>query len=285
LAATPAGSGPYTLGGTTRGASYTLKARAGYTWGPAGRTGVYPREVTFRVVQNDSTAANMLVSGDLDLSGIAGPDLRRAQRDTSLTAVTQSIYGAFFLVFNHAEGRPGADPALRTALAGAVSAADFNTSAFYGAGDPATSPVSPEVPCHTPVRPPVTTVDSASVARALTEAGWPSQGGRPVKDGKPLTIKLVGTTDYTAGFEYVLEALRRTGASVESQVVELNAFAEILFKGGDWDVTVYPFTPPAPSLGALGLFVTGESPPRGANFADIHNPGFERAVAKARASR
>ncbi|MER5626902.1 ABC transporter substrate-binding protein [Streptosporangium sp. NPDC002544] len=284
LAATPAGSGPYTLGGTTRGASYTLKARPGYAWGPAGHTGAYPREVTFRVVQNDSTAANMLGSGDLDLAWIGGPDVRRAQGDKSLTAVTQSIYGAFFLVFNQASGRPGADPALRAALAGAVSATDFNTSAFFGAGDPAASPVSPEVPCHNQVRPPVATVDSAAVTKALTEAGWSLEGGELVRDGKQLRIKLLGSTDYAAGFEYVLEALRKTGASVELQLVELNAFAETLFKGDDWDVTVYPFTPLAPSLGALGLFVTGEAPPKGANFAGIRNSGFESAVAKAQAS-
>ncbi|WP_283139224.1 ABC transporter substrate-binding protein [Rhizohabitans arisaemae] len=284
LAATPAGSGPYTLGATTRGASYTLKARQGYAWGPAGASGKYPAELTFRVVQNDGTAANLLAAGDLDLAWVAGPDLPRVQADKSLTPVTQAIYGSFFLAFNQAKGRPGADPGLRKALAGAVGAADFNQAAFFGAGDVAASPVSPEVPCYTKVREPVTTADPAGVTRALGEAGWNTENGKPAKDGKPLTLKVLGSTDYAAGFEYVLEALRKTGATVDLRLVELNAFAETLFKGGDWDVTVYPFTPLAPSLGALGLFVTGDAPPKGANFAGIANPAFEAAVAKAQAS-
>lgn len=260
LAATPAGSGPYTLAASTRGASYRLTARPGYAWGPE-REGSYPDAVTFKVVQNDSTAANMLAAGDLDVSWVGGPDLARVRANPAVKPVSQLIYGSFMLVFNQAKGRPGADPAVRRALAGAVSAQSFNEAAFFGEGEPAGSVVSEEVPCHRVVRPP-------AAAGATVD----------------VDLKLVGSTDYAAGYEYVLEALRKAGASVRLQLVELNSFAEVMFTSGDWDVTVYPFTPLAPSLGALGMFVTGAAPPDGANFASIGNKAFEASVAKAQAS-
>ena len=66
LASATAGTGPYVLSEAATGDHYTYTIRDGYTWGPNGAStdvAGMPDTVVVRVVENPSTAANLLLAG------------------------------------------------------------------------------------------------------------------------------------------------------------------------------------------------------------------------------
>ncbi len=285
LAATPAGSGPYTLASSARGSQYTLKARPGYRWGPeTGQPHEYPAHLVFRVVQNQSTAANLLGTGELGVAYISGADIKRLQDTKSLTEVNRLGNGSYFLAFNQADGHPGQDPRVRRALASAVDASSFNKSAMFGTSTVAGSVFSPSMPCHKPVQSAPLTGDAAAARKALQAAGWSGESGALTRNGNPLRIKLVGSDEIGSGLEYLQTALQSAGAEVTLQRSDMNTLAETLFGTGDWDAVVYPFTPLGPTPSALSLFVSGPPAPNGTNFASIHNGRYDSMAATALSS-
>ena len=63
---------------------YTFSARDDYTWGPDGATSElpgFPSEVVVRIVENESTAANLLLSGEVNIAMIAGADRQRVESE------------------------------------------------------------------------------------------------------------------------------------------------------------------------------------------------------------
>ena len=74
------GSGPYTLVSAVPGDHYTFQVRKNYTWGPGGSTTAtngLPAKVTLKVVTNETTQANLVLTGGLNLAtyGTAIPDV------------------------------------------------------------------------------------------------------------------------------------------------------------------------------------------------------------------
>ena len=75
-----AGTGPYELTEAVPGDQYTYQIRDGYTWGPNGATTAsegMPATVVMKIVQNETTSANLLLSGDINAGAILGPDVER----------------------------------------------------------------------------------------------------------------------------------------------------------------------------------------------------------------
>ena len=118
LASATSGTGPYVLSEAAPGDHYTYTIRDGYTWGPAGAStdvAGMPDTVVVRIVENPSTAANLLLTGDVNAATVIGPDAQRLQQEGLFFTETAALIGEMW--FNHAEGRPTADPAVRMALA------------------------------------------------------------------------------------------------------------------------------------------------------------------------
>ena len=66
------GTGPFVLEEAVPNDHYTFRARDDYTWGPDGATTDapgFPSEAVLRVVENESTAANLLLSGEVNDGG------------------------------------------------------------------------------------------------------------------------------------------------------------------------------------------------------------------------
>src|SRR5690606_20510050 len=76
LATTPQGSGPYKITSLKRGDTYELE-----TWdSPALEDpDSVPAKLTFRVITNDATRANLFETGDTDIAGILGRDSKRLE--------------------------------------------------------------------------------------------------------------------------------------------------------------------------------------------------------------
>src|SRR6185369_9524052 len=76
------GTGPFVVDKVVANDHYTYKVRKGYKWGPDGATTSEAGTsafVEFRVIANETTAANLLLSGEVNAALIIGPDAARLE--------------------------------------------------------------------------------------------------------------------------------------------------------------------------------------------------------------
>src|SRR3954447_3778067 len=135
-----AGTGPYELTDAKPGESYTYQVHDGYTWGPKGATTAtqgMPATIVMKIVQNETTSANLLLSGDLNAAQIIGPDAERLDKAGLFTAETPALLGEQW--YNHAEGRATSDPDVRMALTQALDLSELQNVLTSGKGTPATT--------------------------------------------------------------------------------------------------------------------------------------------------
>lgn len=138
LAKATGASGPYRLTEAVPGDHYTYVKRDGYAWGPRGSTGAgLPGKLVFKVVANESTAANLLMAGQISGALISGADQERLDAAGVKNESIEALFGQF--LFNQAVGRPGADPAVRKALVSVLDLKQLGNVATGGKGKPATA--------------------------------------------------------------------------------------------------------------------------------------------------
>lgn len=283
LANASSGSGPYTIASSVHGDSIVLKARPDWKWGANGLTTHspgFPQQVTLKVVNNETTAANLLLSGGLDIANITGSDLNRLLANKQLKTFVAHGFEAYPLAFNERPGHPTADDAVREALMTAIDAKAWNQAAYAGRGVVSSSFMTPTSVCFDPAT--RSLIPSPSVARAksiLQAAGYTlDANGKFEKGGKPLVIKLIGTDQlYGNGPEYVAAQWSQVGVSVDSQITDYATF-RVAFGNAGFDVTPVAGGS-GPNASASGYnFFTGVFPPRGTNFAGVVDPDVESAI-------
>ena len=136
LASGTNGTGPFVLDEAVANDHYTFSARDDYAWGPDGPTSElpgFPSEVVVRIIENESTEANLLLSGEVNIATIAGADRQRVESEGYFVAEQRSIAGEFF--FNQMEGLPTADVAVRQALMGALDLQELMSVQTAGNGE------------------------------------------------------------------------------------------------------------------------------------------------------
>ncbi len=285
------GTGMYTLTSAVPGSQYTLTLRKGYSWGPGGfsstASGV-PATVVLKVVSNATTAANLLLSGQVNLAQVIGPD---EQRLTAANLYSQNVVSPLGeLWFNEKPGMPGADPAVRKALIQALQLSQLGQVVTSGTGKPATGLVAPALsPCTgNTIGSNLPAYNLAAAKAALTAAGWtPGAGGVRAKDGKQLTMPVYYPTSLgsgiTAGAELVQQAWGSLGVKVTLQGIT-DPELDTMIVGGQaaWGAGFIPLGLTAPS--ELVPFVSGPTPPKGTNFAYIANSAYAADVTKAAAT-
>jgi len=283
------GSGPFVLESAVSGSMCTLVVREGYNWGPNDFTTSepgFPEKIVFHIVESHSTAANMLITGELDIGSVDGPDLSRVEQEQGLVLKSGTSFGANSMLFNQAEGRPSYDIAVRKALAMAVDRASYNQAAHFGRAIVASSIISPIVEAYEPsTENIITKYDLEQANRLLDEAGWLiAADGKRYKNNQPLNIRIVGLELQNAGPEYLLESFNKIGVSATVSVLDFPSLGEVLFGSGEWDVVVFPSEPPMPSLSSVASFFSGATPPEGSNIGHIQNEKFSSAVSTALAT-
>jgi len=284
LAKGQGGTGMFKMGDIVANDHYSMTRRTDFTWGPGdwdkNQKGL-PDTVTFKVVQNESTSANLLLSGQLNAATILGPDQARLTSANLFHADGQTPLGELW--FNEGDGHPGQDPAVRKAIIQALDLPQVGKVLTNGKGKPATGfvtllpkpcsgdTVSGNVPDH----------DVSAAKSALDAAGWKAgAGGVRSKDGKPLAItSLYGTqlgpTESSAA-ELIQSGLKALGADVTLKGVDSPGLNTAYFGTGAWDVSMAPVTLNLPSQ--LVPFVSGPVPPDGTNFGHIQNKDYESSV-------
>ncbi|MFI6906975.1 ABC transporter substrate-binding protein [Nonomuraea sp. NPDC050394] len=284
------GSGPFVLSKIVRGDTYTFTRRDGYTWGPDGAAGNAPGSpatIVFKVVPNETTRANLLLAGQVNLANVAGPDrerlLARNLERFDLTAMLGELW------YNQRDGRPGADPLVRRALTAALDLDELVNVVTSGTGTRAPGLVASQTqPCaadnvtgHLPATDPV------RAAALLDQAGWvKGAGGTRAKDGEKLVIDLHYSPSEgegsVAAAELVSKRWQAVGVTVKLTSDDLAAATRAMFETGDFDAywAGLRFDLPTHIL----PWASGAVPPKGQNFTGIDNPDFVKLAGEAAAT-
>jgi peptide/nickel transport system substrate-binding protein len=282
-----AGSGPYQLVEAVHGDHVTMKRRDDWSWGPNGITAKdIPSQITYKVVTNETTAANLLLTGGLDISKVAGADVPRLLAESSLINKTATSFYNYTIVFSQDPTHPTADEKVRQALISGIDLDQWNQAANQGRGVVSPSFIMPIADCFDGNAAQYRVKDpSPDKTHQLLLADGYTAGpdGKLQKGGQPLTIVLVSTTTTGLGNggEYLAAQWSQAGVTVDSRITgDFNTFLQRATKG-DFDVvtTVYPFDQPNPN-NALSVFL-GPPIPTGTNWAKSSNPAAEAAFAAA----
>lgn len=288
LKAQTAGTGPFVLKEAVPGDHYTYEVRDGYSWGPDGASTSAkgtPATIEAKIVANDTTAANQLLSGQLNAASIAGQDVTRLDGAKMTRDDAQAVVGEQW--YNHNEGHPTADPAVRAALTQALDLAELQKVITADKGGPATqlAVVAPAGCTGSSVEGNVADDDAAAAEKALEEAGWiEGADGVRVKDGKPLTVTFVHDASLgapgTAAAELAVAAWKKVGIDASAKSLDQTAIQTAMFGTGDWDVVWEPININTPDQ--IVPFLSGPAPAEGGNnFAGIANADYDAAVKSA----
>lgn len=280
VAKTTAGTGMFVLDEAVADDHYTFTKREDYTWGPDGITGKekgLPDKVVLRVIPNQSTAANLMLSGDINLAVITGADRDRLEAQDLLAMQIRGPNG--WLVFNQDAGHPGQDENVRKALTMALDLDQLGTVISDGNGiasqglvtiDPnpcQADNVSGNLPKH----------DVKKAEALLDEAGWTKgSDGMRTKDGAPLAINFIWNSTLgdavSAGAELLESAWKELGVAVTLSGQPPTGINTALFETGGWDAGFIPVGVAFPNW--LVPFFSGATPPDGQNFSHIDNPDY-----------
>ncbi|MGJ3190365.1 ABC transporter substrate-binding protein [Paenarthrobacter sp. FR1] len=285
------GTGMYTVAEVAAGDHYTLTRRKDYAWGPGDwkteQEGL-PDKVVLKVISNETTAANLLLSGDVNAATIVGPDKQRLEAKKSFQRDLVTALGQIW--FNQKPGLPGADENVRRALTQAMKLDELGQVMTSGSGKPPTSLIAPVLsPCkQDTLSGNLPQHDLEAAKNALDTAGWKvGPNGVRSKDGAPLKIEFfypstMGPT-FAAGAELIKEVWSGIGVDVLLRpVTDAEGSSLILGGEGGWHAAFVPIGVALPN--ELVPLVSGPTPPNGNNFAYINNAGYLENVQKAAAA-
>ncbi|MFC9328648.1 ABC transporter substrate-binding protein [Kitasatospora sp. NPDC057015] len=277
------GTGPYVLTSYAPGGPYEFTVRDGYTWGPDGATTAepgLPARIVLSVVPQASTAANLLLTGGVEIANVNGPDRARLTGHGLATTDVATVVGLTF--FNQRPGRPLADPEVRRALVAALDRQGLANVAVGGTGRPATDFGAEGSVCHADLS---ADLPSRDAAEALRAAGWTRTGNGPLtREGRVLRLRLITSPDLGPTLPSVAELMARQwtalGAQVDLVAEGLPALVNAMYRSGEFDVVVGTSPGFALPVGFVPFF-SGPAPAQGLNFAGVTNPEYDALVSQA----
>jgi peptide/nickel transport system substrate-binding protein len=283
------GTGMYTLTEAVASDHYTLTRRKEYAWGPgdwkSDAVGL-PDKVVLRIVGNESTAANLLLSKEINVATIVGPDRQRLQASKLFERDVVAPLGELW--FNQKAGLPGADESVRKALTQALDLTQLGQVLTGGSGKTPTGLVAPGGPCSQNTVGGNLPAHNADAAKSgLDTAGWTAgSDGTRAKAGQKLSLAVYYPTSVGSGMQAAAELLQKVwkdvGIDVTLRAVSDAEIGQLIVGGqGSWNVTLLPLTVNLPTQ--LVPFMSGPTPPNGVNFASIDNSGYTTNVQAASA--
>jgi peptide/nickel transport system substrate-binding protein len=249
LSAAPNGSGPYVLdqSQSVRGSVYVFTLRKNYDWGPGGwsakKKGI-PSKIIDRVVTDESTAANLLITGEVNIAPIFGiNEVRVAANKAAYTFTTTSQQiGSWGVVFNQNAGLPGADPKVREAAYLALNTDSMIKAAFSNEGVAYNTETTPNMECYNKSVGKSTPGYDPSKARAILEQdGYKLSNGVMTKNGKPLKLRIVMWNATNQAGDYMQQALKQIGVESTVEITSIGSWLTALFTSDAYDLTVYAY--------------------------------------------
>lgn len=275
LAAKTNGTGPYQLSEAAPGDHYTYQVRDDYTWGPDGAAtdekGM-PKTIVMKIVENESTTANLLISGDLNAGIVIGPDVARLDKAGLFATETKTLIGEQW--YNQATGHQTSDPDVRMGLTQALDLAELEKVLTVDKGGPATTLAAID-----PVACPGDSVSDALPAKDVDAA-------------KAASAKVSGNLSFiydssvgsavAAAAELAVQQWKAAGFQVTAKGETGTALNQAMFGTGDWDIAWVPLNVNSPDQ--LVPFLSGPGVAGGGtNFAALDNADYSAGAKKASA--
>lgn len=282
------GSGPYQLASFVRGSQLVYRKRRGWNWPPAGGSSAseLPDTITYKLIQNPTTAANLLLTGGLDIATFTGSDVTRLAGNRSLKKFSTQAYGTQPLIFNQRPGRITTDAAVRRALMTAVDTKAWAQAAYAGRGVAAPNLLAPGYPCFSRKAASLMPTPSIDQARQIMiSAGYTMSGNTLVKDGRPARVRVaLNRGALGASGEYLQDVFTRVGFDVDLAATDAPGFAQNSLNA-NFDVAILTVAEATltPAPGQQHGFTTGPVLPAGFNIANTGagDPALASAMAVA----
>jgi peptide/nickel transport system substrate-binding protein len=250
LGAEPSGSGPYVYdkAKSERGSTYVFTLRPDYDWGPEGWTAKkagIPETVIDRVVTDETTGANLLTTGEVDVAPVAGINVRRVDANpNNYTFKTSSLQmGSWGAIMNQSKGRVGADAAVRHAVFLALDSKSMVKAAFADQGVAFDTMTTPNMQCYNAaLGSAAVPFDVAQAKTVLQQAGYTAgSDGTMTKDGKPLKLDIVMWNTTNQLGDYIQQALQEVGIAATVKNTDINTWINALFTTKNYDLSVYAY--------------------------------------------
>ena len=290
LSNSSSGSGPFVLSKATAGVEYELTKRDGYSWGPNGASTDepgFPDKVIQKIVTDPSTTTNLLVSEDANTAVVNGPNGERLE--SSGFSTTQDLQGGIVMLFNEAEGRPTADPAVRKALIQGMDRAKLSkvvTQGLYDKPGVSMTPSTSACDDSAAVPPSRSPTPMTPRRRSTTQAGRQEPTGCGPRTARARGDRAVPVLEPggCAGQRPAGHDVGRARSQGHPAAAGRAAFSATMFASGNFDVL--GFTELAvPFQSILTGWLSGPPPPDGINTAHINTEGYttnsQQAVATA----
>lgn len=281
------GTGPFVLTDFEPGDRVAFEARDGYAWGPDGATTDDPRfpsGVVVRSVTNETTAANLLLDGELDLARLTEVESERVQSsgDDFVALQDPTVLHTVYFNYRSRPANPALEEPVRRALGMAIDRGELSQVSL-GSADHVQSSVTqlPNSSCYGDVpADSVVALDLEEASSVLEGAGWTRDGGSWAKDGEALALDMLvagqpGSPSLTAG-EYVANAWRELGVDVNVRTVEESSINDAA-GAGDWDVLLVGRT----NITDPAFLVPQYTNPDNPLLVWLNNPTYDELVGEA----
>jgi peptide/nickel transport system substrate-binding protein len=275
-----AGSGPFLLARYERGALIELRRNPAYLYAPLPRLDT----VVFRILPDEATLLNELLSGGIDVMENVPPDAAaRVTASPRLALVRAPDLSYTFLCWNTA--RPlFSDVRVRRALTLSIDRDAIIEGLLPGTGRPSAGPAMSFMWAHDPSLAPLPH-DEAAAGRLLAEAGWKDSDGDGVLDRQGVPFRFTLESNQGSGLrsdvaQMVAAQLRPLGIEVTPRVVEFGAFVAKHEKH-DFDAFVGSWRE-STKVDLKSAFHSA-SKEGGYNYGSYANPELDGTIERARA--
>ena len=278
----PVGNGPFRFVERRAGARWTFARNADFPLSMGGP----PRlaRLVVAVVDEPTTKFAGLVSGSLDVAGIAPTMAALVARDPALRLLTYPVAFSTALVFNTTRP-PFDDMRVRRAVAMALDRRRIVEAALAGHATPAAGAIAPDNPLA-PAGLVAPRPDLAGAGALLDAAGWRrGVDGERARGGRPFAVELLTVGSGDNAVEQLVQAdLAALGVRVGISTREMGAFlAAARGTPKRFDLLVAGI-PGDAGLGHLAAMFGSRGAGGALDYAGFHHAALDSALARAAAA-
>ncbi len=273
----PVGTGPFRFVDYAK-QQQTVVERFDDYWGDAPAF----EQVIYRHIPDHNARTIALETGEIDISINPLPADVVRLKESDFKVLAEPSAGLYYGSFNTADDRPTGDVRVRRALDRLIDRSLIVEGALDGVGMPARSFFSPAFD-WVPEGAPETPLDPDGAAALLTEAGYEKVDGSWVKDGEPLTLRILSystRTEMPLITDALSALLAREGIETSVELFTFPGMMEFV-RAGDYDISIVFWTPEMtghPDLHLKSQFTTDAT----LNFQNWSNAQFDALVNKGR---
>jgi len=224
----------------------------------------------YSVVVNDATAISELLAGQIDITGVPGPELSRVQGNKNVK-LHKILAQSLFLVFFNTAHAPFDNVNVRRAVLQAIDRSAYVKASFNGLAKPTYGVLPPTVPYNDPKAQSYTPkLNPAAAASAISAAG--------AKGPYSLLTFAVPTTQSMA--EIMQAELGQAGMTVNIDAKSVGDYVQTAAKGG-FDIAILNWTYNDPDILYL-LYNSTQGGGKGLNFTAYKNAQLDSLTQQGR---